>query len=98
MFVEAGLVAFSSARFEFADEVPEEAQRGSLSLVCINSSNLLLIVTLYQYSIVILIQRNAFMLIDTKNTTSRHTVSCLLSPDVIKDDVMLSRMMSCYQG
>ena len=29
--IEAGLVAFSSARFEFADEVPEEAQHGSLA-------------------------------------------------------------------
>ena len=31
MLVEAGLVAFSSACFEFADEVPEEAQHGSLA-------------------------------------------------------------------
>ena len=29
--VEAGLVAFSSACFEFADEVPKEAQHGSLA-------------------------------------------------------------------
>ena len=29
--VEVGLVAFSSACFEFADEVPEEAQHGSLA-------------------------------------------------------------------
>ena len=31
MLVEAGLVAFSSACLEFADEVPEEAQHGSLA-------------------------------------------------------------------
>ena len=31
VFVEAGLVAFSSACFEFADEVPEEAQHGCLA-------------------------------------------------------------------
>ena len=31
MHVEAGLVAFSSACFEFADQVPEEAQHGSLA-------------------------------------------------------------------
>ena len=31
MLVEAGLVAFSSACFEFADEVPKEAQHGSLA-------------------------------------------------------------------
>ena len=31
VLVEAGLVAFSSACFEFADEVPEEAQHGSLA-------------------------------------------------------------------
>ena len=29
--VEAGLVAFLSARFEFGDEVPKEAQHGSLA-------------------------------------------------------------------
>ena len=31
VLVEAGLVAFSSACFEFADEVPEETQHGSLT-------------------------------------------------------------------
>ena len=31
VLVEAGLVAFSSACFEFADEVPKEAQHGSLA-------------------------------------------------------------------
>ena len=31
MLVGAGLVAFSSACFEFADKVPEEAQHGSLA-------------------------------------------------------------------
>ena len=31
VLVEAGLVAFSSAFFEFADEVPKEAQHGSLA-------------------------------------------------------------------
>ena len=31
MPVQAGLVAFSSACFEFADEAPEEAQHGSLA-------------------------------------------------------------------
>ena len=31
VLVEAGLVAYSSACFEFADEVPEEAQHGSLA-------------------------------------------------------------------
>ena len=31
MLVEAGLVAFSSACFEFANEVPKEAQHGSLA-------------------------------------------------------------------
>ena len=31
VLVEAGLVAFSSACFEFADEIPEEAQHGSLA-------------------------------------------------------------------
>ena len=31
MLVEAGLVAFSSACFGFADEVPKEAQHGSLA-------------------------------------------------------------------
>ena len=31
VLVEAGLVAFSIACFEFADEVPEEAQHGSLA-------------------------------------------------------------------
>ena len=31
VLVEAGLVVFSSARFEFADEVPKEAQHGSLA-------------------------------------------------------------------
>ena len=31
VLVEAGLVAFSSAYFEFADEAPEEAQHGSLA-------------------------------------------------------------------
>ena len=31
MLVEAALVAFSSACFEFADEVPKEAQHGSLA-------------------------------------------------------------------
>ena len=31
VFVEAGLVAFSSACFEFANEVPKEAQHGSLA-------------------------------------------------------------------
>ena len=30
-FVEGGLVAFSSACFEFANEVPKEAQHGSLA-------------------------------------------------------------------
>ena len=30
VLVEAGLVAFSSVCFEFADEVPNEAQHGSL--------------------------------------------------------------------
>ena len=29
--VDAGLIAFSSACFEFADEVPEEAQHGNLA-------------------------------------------------------------------
>ena len=31
VLVEAGLVTFSSACFEFADEVPEEAPHGSLA-------------------------------------------------------------------
>ena len=31
VLVEAGLVAFSSACFEFANEVPKEAQHGSLA-------------------------------------------------------------------
>ena len=31
VLIEAGLVAFSSACFEFADEVPNEAQHGSLA-------------------------------------------------------------------
>ena len=31
MLGEAGLVAFSSACFEFADDVPEEVQHGSLA-------------------------------------------------------------------
>ena len=31
VLVEAGLVAFSSAYFEFADEVPKEARHGSLA-------------------------------------------------------------------
>ena len=31
VLVEAGLVAFSSACFEFADEVPKDAQHGSLA-------------------------------------------------------------------
>ena len=31
MLVEAGLVDFSSACFEFAGEIPEEAQNGSLA-------------------------------------------------------------------
>ena len=31
VLVEAGLVAFPKACFEFADEVPEEAQHGSLA-------------------------------------------------------------------
>ena len=31
VLVEAGQVAFSSTCFEFADEVPEEAQHGSLA-------------------------------------------------------------------
>ena len=31
VLVEAGLVAFSSACFEFADEVPKAAQHGSLA-------------------------------------------------------------------
>ena len=31
VLTEAGLVAFSSAYFEFADEVPKEAQHGSLA-------------------------------------------------------------------
>ena len=31
VLVEAGLVAFSSACFEFADEVPKENQHGSLA-------------------------------------------------------------------
>ena len=31
VLVEVGLVAFSSACFEFADEVPKEAQHGSLA-------------------------------------------------------------------
>ena len=31
VLVEAGLVAFSSACFEFPDEVPKEAQHGSLA-------------------------------------------------------------------
>ena len=31
VLVEAGLVAFSSACFEFADEVPKEIQHGSLA-------------------------------------------------------------------
>ena len=31
MLLEAGLVAFLSARFEFADEVPKEAEHGSLA-------------------------------------------------------------------
>ena len=31
VLVEAGLVAFSSACFEFANEVPNEAQHGSLA-------------------------------------------------------------------
>ena len=31
MLVEDGLVAFSSACFEFTDEVPKEAQHGSLA-------------------------------------------------------------------
>ena len=31
VLVEAGLVAFSSACFEFANEVPNEAQHGSLT-------------------------------------------------------------------
>ena len=31
VLIEADLVAFSSARFEFADEVPNEAQHGSLA-------------------------------------------------------------------
>ena len=31
VLVEAGVVAFSSACFEFANEVPKEAQHGSLS-------------------------------------------------------------------
>ena len=31
VLVEAGQVAFSSACFEFADEVPKEAQHGSLA-------------------------------------------------------------------
>ena len=31
VLVEAGLVAFSSACFEFADKVPKEAQHGSLA-------------------------------------------------------------------
>ena len=31
VLVEAGLVAFSSACFEFANEVPKEAERGSLA-------------------------------------------------------------------
>ena len=31
VLVEAGLVAFLSACFEFADEVPKEAQHGSLA-------------------------------------------------------------------
>ena len=31
VLVESGLVAFSSACFEFADEVPKEAQHGSLA-------------------------------------------------------------------
>ena len=31
VLVEAGLVAFSSACFEFADEVPKEAQHSSLA-------------------------------------------------------------------
>ena len=31
VLVKAGLIAFSSACFEFADEVPKEAQHGSLA-------------------------------------------------------------------
>ena len=31
VLVEAGLVTFSNAYFEFADEVPKEAQNGSLA-------------------------------------------------------------------
>ena len=31
MLVEPGLVAFSSACFEFADEIPKTAQHGSLA-------------------------------------------------------------------
>ena len=31
VLVEAGLVAFTSARFEFANEIPKEAQYGSLA-------------------------------------------------------------------
>ena len=31
VLVEAGLVAFSTACFDFADEVPKEAQHGSLA-------------------------------------------------------------------
>ena len=31
VLIEAGLVAFSSACFEFADEVPKKAQHGSLA-------------------------------------------------------------------
>ena len=39
--VEAGLVAFSSACFEFANEVPKEAQHGSLAhLPKVSSSHL----------------------------------------------------------
>ena len=41
VLVEAGLVAFSSACFEFADEVPKEAQHGSLAhLPKVSSSHL----------------------------------------------------------
>ena len=41
VLIEAGLVAFSSARFEFADEVPKEAQHGSLAhLLKFSSSHL----------------------------------------------------------
>ena len=39
VLVEAGLVGFSSACFEFADEVPKEAQHGSLAHLPKVSSN-----------------------------------------------------------